>query len=231
MGGRGSFSMTGLMKTGSMHNVGGASDRRADVQQAFREIGFDDVKGTNGIDSAVLGAYAIALNRLEREYGAIRASEAPEFVTGNSKNVKAAVFYEDNAPARQFMAINSDSMGMIGTNVRLQREAERRGFHAVTDGRITSEARYTITHEYGHMLSNALAAKNGMSASAFSDRAAGEIRRIAERKYGASSRDNVSRYGSSSSAEFFAESFASYHSGRPNAFGGAIGDWLKENRV
>ena len=223
--------MTGRESTGSMHNVGGASDRRSDVQQAFREIGFADVKGTNGIESAVLGAYAIALNRLEREYGAIGASEAPEFVTGNSKNVKAAVFYEGDAPSKQFMAINSDSMGMIGTNVRLHRDAEKSGFHAATDGRITSEARYTITHEYGHMLSNALAAKNGMSASAFSDKAAGEIRQIANRKYGASSRDNVSSYGRTNNAEFFAESFASYRSGRPNAFGNALGDWLQENRL
>ena len=36
----------------------------------FREVGFTDVTGTNGIDAAVLGAYAIALNRLEREYDA-----------------------------------------------------------------------------------------------------------------------------------------------------------------
>ena len=231
MGGRGSYSMTGRERTGKMNNVGGASDRRPDVQQAFREIGFNDVKGTNGIETSVLGAYAITLNQLEREYGAIGASDNPEFVTGNGKNVKAAVFYYDDNPSDQILAIDSDAMGTIRANVNLHREAEKSGFHAPTDGRITSEAGYTITHEYGHMLSNALAAKNGMTASAFSDRAASEIRLIAESRYGASRSDSVSVYGSSRSSEFFAESFASFRSGAPNAFGRAMGDWLKSNRL
>ena len=231
MGGRGSFSVTGLQRTANMRNVGGASDRRTDVQQAFREIGFSDVKGTNGIETSVLGAYAIALNRLEREYGAVGASDDPKFVTGNSRDVKAAVFYHNDKPSDQFMAINPDMMGMISTNVRLQRSSESQGFHAPTDGRITSEARYAITHEYGHMLSNALAAKNAMTASAFSDRAASEIRQIAERRYGATRSDNVSTYGTTNNAEFFAESFASHNSGAPNAFGRAMGDWLKDNRL
>ena len=83
----------------------------------FKEIGFTDVTGTNGIDAAVLGAYAIALNRLEREYGAISASDSPVFTTGNSTNTKAAVFYYEDRPSNQYMVISSDLMGTISTNV------------------------------------------------------------------------------------------------------------------
>lgn len=231
MGGRGAYSMSGRQRTGSMRNVGGAPDRRSDIQQMFREVGFTDVTGTNGIDAAVLGAYAIALNRLEREYGAISASDSPVFTTGNSTNTKAAVFYYEDRPSNQYMVISSDLMGTISTNVASQRRAVQSGHHAATDGKITSDARYTITHEYGHMLSNALAARSGMNATAFSNRAASEIRSIATSRYGAKRGSSVSDYGRTDSAEFFAESFASCHSGSPNAFGKAMRDWLKGNRL
>lgn len=223
--------MTGASRTGSMHNVGGASDRRDDVQELFSRIGFGDVTGTNGIDTAVLGAYANALTNLEREYGAIGASDNPIFTTGNSSTTKAMVVYDDANPLSQSLVINSDMMGTISANVRLQRASESTGHHAATDGKITSEAYYTITHEYGHMLSNALAAKNGSTASSFSNRAASEIQRIAASRYGASSDSTVSGYGRTNSAEFFAESFASYRSGSPNAYGKAMGDWLRRNKL
>lgn len=231
MGGRGAYSMSGRSVTSpGMHNVGGASDRRGDVQELFGRAGFVDVTGTNGIDVAVLGAYAITLADLERQYGAIGASDAPVFTTGNGA-AKAAVFYYDDRPADQFMAINSDLMGTIKVNVAGQRDSERDKWHAPTDGRITKLAGYTVTHEYGHMLSNALAAKNGMTASSFSDVAAKEIRAIAKTRYGARPRSQVSKYGAKDNAEFFAESFASLHSGKPNAFGMAMGDWLRDNTL
>ena len=213
-----------------MHNLGGASDHREDVRGMFALAGFTDVTGTNGIDTAVLGAYAIALQNLEREYGAIGASENPVFTTGNG-SAKAAVFYYDDNPSNQFMAINSDSMGSISKNLSEQRSSELSGWHAQTDGKITSQARYTISHEYGHMLSNALAAKQGMTASSFSTKAANEISSIARSVYGASKGSSVSTYGTHSAAELFAESFASYTSGSPNAYGKAIGDWLQNNTL
>ena len=93
------------------------------------------------------------------------------------------------------------------------------------------EAAYSITHEYGHMLSNALAAKTGMTADGFSLKAYREISTIAMDKYGAKKGTSPSRYGSTSSAEFFAEAFASAHGGSPNAYGLAMLDWLKTNRL
>ena len=38
-------------------------------------------------------------------------------------------------------------------------------------------------------------------------------------------------HGETNSNEFFAESFASLHSGRPNAYGKAMGDWLKTHKL
>lgn len=220
----------GREKTGSLHNLGGAQDKRQDIQNMFKEIGFKGVSGTNNIDTTTLGAYAIALNGLEKEYGAISASKNPVFTTGNGTSL-AAVFFKDTDPSSQFMAINSKSMGSIGSTLKVFRENEKSGWFAKTDGKITSQARQTITHEYGHMLSNALAAKNGTTATGFAIKAYREIRQIAQTKYGAKKGSSPSRYGSSSAEEFFAESFASYKSGSPNAYGKAIGDWLKNNKL
>lgn len=232
MGGRGAYSMSGKRKTGSMYNIGGAPDRRSDVHEMFRRAGFSEVTGTNGIDAAVLNAYAIALAELERRYGAIGASDSPAFTTGNSKSgVVAAVVSDVRNPANQLMAINPDYLGRISTNLRTQRQSEASGQNAPTDGRITSQARYSVTHEYGHMLHNAIAARSGSNVDALTRRAEREIKSIAVSKYGAKRGGTVSGYGGSSSAEFFAESFASLNSGSPNAYGKAMSDWLKTNGI
>ena len=105
------------------------------------------------------------------------------------------------------------------------------GWHAATDGKITNQNGYTVRHEYGHMLSNALAVKNKMSTSSFTDKAKSEITHIARTKFGAKTGSLPSEYGDKDSFEFFAESFASLNSGNPNAYGKAMGEWLKKNKL
>ena len=53
---------------------------------------------------------------------------------------------------------------------------------------------------------------------------------IAKAKYGANS-NSLSRYGRSNVYEAFAESFASLNGGNPTAFGKALGDYLKTNKL
>lgn len=214
-----------------LKNIGGAPDRRKDIQNIFSEIGFTDVTGTNGIDTALLGAYARTLNVLERKYGAISASKNPVFTTGNATNgAIAAVMYDGADPSKQIMVINSDYLGQLKPNLTAQKMSESSGHFTKTDGKITSRAGYAITHEYGHMLHNALASRSSRSSDSFTAKAEKEIRSIAKKKYGATS-GNVSKYGSTNSKEFFAESFASLNSGSPNPYGKAMGDWLKSNRL
>ena len=59
------------------------------------------------------------------------------------------------------------------------------------------------------MLSNALAARSGVSADVFGVRAQREIGEIARTRYGAARGSSPSRYRRTNSAEFFAEAFAS----------------------
>lgn len=217
--------------SGSAYNWGGAPDKRDDIQTLFTDrLGFAEVTGTNNIDTAVLGAYGNALIGLERRYGAIAASDKPSFTTFNG-TATAAVRYNPLNPSSQSMGINPAQMGNMSNYLKSQRESAATGWHALTDGKITKVAAYSITHEYGHMLSNALAAKSGMSADGFSIRAWREVDAIAKSKYGAKKGSAPSRYGETNRAEFFAEAFASAHGGSPNEYGKAMQDWLKTNRL
>lgn len=235
MGGRGSESMGGGYERdsgGSLSNLGGAPDKRADIQKSFvDELGFSQVLGTNNIPTATLNSYAIALKKLERKYGAIAASENPSFVTGNGdgSGTLAAVYSNPNNPAQQFMAINSNVLGSTHRNLASQASSEASGWAAGTDGKITNRNAYTVVHEYGHMLHNAMAAHSGLSSKGFTQKAKNEIMKIAKSKYNATG--NVSTYGTTNSREFFAEAFASYNSGKPNAYGKAMGDWLEKNKL
>ena len=66
MGGRGMVSLSGgdKIKIGSLmggkndiRNVGGAFDSRGDIQKVFRDLGFADVQGLDGLPTSVLGSY------------------------------------------------------------------------------------------------------------------------------------------------------------------------------
>lgn len=236
MGGRGSSSISTAGKereTGSdLRNLGGAPDKREDIRKSFiDELGFADVTGTNKIPTATLNSYAIALKSLEQKYGAIANSDNPIFTTGNGSRTLAAVYWNVNNPADQFMAINTNVLGRTRSNLSTQRESESQGWTVSTNGKITKQNAAVVTHEYGHMLHNAMAAKQGVASRDFTAKAQQEITSIATSKYGAGKNTRVSEYGTKNSAEFFAEAFSSYNSGKPNAYGKAMGDWLKKNKL
>jgi len=234
MGGRGAFSMAGRIASEggkNIHNLGGMPDKREDIRKSFiDELGFKEIAGTNSIPTATLNSYAIALKSLEAEYGAIAASKNPKFLTFNSHDGTLAFVSRSKLdPSDQIMAINTSVLGKTKTNLATQRISEKTGHNVKTDGKITSRNAYTVRHEYGHMIHNALASKHNMSVEKFSEKAKKEIEGIASKKYGA--KGSVSHYGRTNAREFFAESFASLHSGNPNAYGKAMGDWLKKNRI
>lgn len=237
MGGRGTISTSGDRSTQqgvNISNIGGAPDKRSDIQKSFvDELGFKEVLGTNRIPTATLNSYAIALKGLEKEYGAIAASDNPVFATGNGpigNSAIAAVYFNPAHPSDQKMVINSNYLSSTSMNLATLRKGESTGHFSQTDGKITRQNAYAVTHEYGHMLENALASQSGKSLASYESSARSQIRNIAQTKYGAASTAS-SKYGKENSAEFFAEAFASLHSGNPDAYGKAMGDWLKSNKL
>ena len=117
---------------------------------------------------------------------------------------------------------------------------------------------YTVTHEYGHMIQNKLIydyrVANGWTESAklqfvdftkrtskaqfkyyhdthktVLDQCFNEIIEIAKRNNPAFNLSyNISTYGKSNKAEFFAEVFANSQLGAPNELGKAMIEWLEE---
>lgn len=233
MGGRGSYSTSGKNRaaSGTAYNFGGAPDRRQDVQDVFKTAGFEEVRGTNRMNTAILGFMANTLYDLEKQYGAIAASDAPIFATFNG-TATGAVFYDDLHPSDQVMGVNAQKFQSVGQVKQSGIESERTKWHPKTDGKITSRMAATVTHEYGHMLMNALAAQSGMTSTAFNIMAEREVKRIARRKFKAAPFSSSSRYGrEGGAAEYLAEAFQSLHSGKPNAHGKAIGEWLKSHSL
>lgn len=169
MGGRGSVSVTGgviIVGRGfeggnDILSLGGNPDKREDITNMFREIGFSGVEGLSGTDTAVLGAYGIALNRLEREYGALSVIGEIPVLGANTSSTIAAVRYDRLGGKANALILSRNLMGNISRLVASQRSMEESGYKMPTDNSLLSSARYTVTHEYGHLMHNALSQATG----------------------------------------------------------------------
>lgn len=241
MGGRGSWSMTGsgggkvrmLGKSINVHmsGLGGPVDSRRDVRDVAQQAGFAGALGTDDIGTSPMGSYIAAVNKLERQYGAMR--DVPTYIAGADGSGFYAAAMSNNDFA--VLAINRELMGNAAKHAKATAREGKSGFKMPTDGRLTSDAHYTIVHEYGHLLQGALyrnAARNGYigSEKQYRSKAYREIKGIAEKKYKANG-NGLSGYGRYDTAEFFAECFAGANSGRPTAYGKATSDWLKKNKL
>ena len=243
MGGRGSFSMSdgirrenfkllGISTFANPSNVGGAPDSRADINTLGANAGFAKILGTDGIGTQSLGLYIQAIGNLEREYGALKA--VPTMLAGADFSDRAIAAAGGNSQSAVLL-LGRSSMSNAAKAAKAQKRMEKDNWSMPTDGKLTSQAKATVTHEYGHLLQNALyqkAVKNGYTGTREQHAAAAyrTIKRTAKTKYNASS-NSLSRYGRSNAYEAFAESFASLNGGNPTAFGKALGDYLKANKL
>ena len=229
--GREKIKLMGASTDVKARNVGGSPDSRRDVSDMASLAGFKGTAGTDGIGTVSMGAYTSAIAKLEREYGALKA--IPTVLAG----ADGSGFYAAAAGSARgaVLMLHRKSMANAAKHAKAQKREEADGFKMPTDGKLTSRAGYTVRHEYGHLLQNALyqkARKNGYTGTA-AQHAAFVYRRIeatAREKYKATS-ESLSKYGHSNAKEAFAESFANLNSGAPNAFGKALGDYLKNNKL
>lgn len=207
-------------------------DSRDDVIDMALYTGFVEGSfGTDVIGTQSMSTYMLQLQKLEKEYGAIHA--IPTKVYAATGNFSAAAGSAGNGNA--ILLLNPRYMSNAAVLAKNKRKAEASFQSMPTNGRLTSYAGYTVTHEYGHLVQNALyerAISRGVSISedAFSARARREIVSIAMKRY-SSSGIAMSNYGRSNSYEFFAEAFANAHLGAPNAIGLAMRDYLRDNKL
>lgn len=243
MGGRGSWSLTSggrkysiqIGDASSSEDVGKVDDTpegRADIIRMFGDVGVTSVGGTQGMPTNVLGAVGIQLNNLERKYGAIGASESVKVMTADGVGFKSAV---GDIDGHQVLILSPRALSSVRAYNKQLRHEQSTGFKMPTDGTVLSNARYTTTHEYGHILQNAMyqrAKSSGYTGTKgqYAGKVAREVARNAVKRFGGSQSD-LSEYGATNSQEFFAEAFANANLGNPNPIGKAMADWLSRNRM
>lgn len=97
---------------------------------------------------------------------------------------------------------------------------------------------YTLTHEYGHALQNEIAKNEVFNKNKFTENKLSEfennikfaVKKIYDAKYNDGGfYSEVSRYGKTNSAEWFAETFASLNCGQPTKAALCLGEYLKNN--
>lgn len=243
MGGRGSFSFSDGKKRESFKllgvstqvrpkNVGGSPDSRKDIVTLANMAGFTEVLGTQDIGTQSLGFYIRAIGSLEKEYGALKAVPTTLAGADFSGNTLAAAGANSKSAT---LLLGRSPMGSAIRVAKTQTAMEKTNWAMPTDGKLSSRAKATVTHEYGHLLQDALyqkAVAKGYTGTKAQHAAEifKTIKDTAKTKYGANGK-SLSRYGHSNAYEAFAESFASLNGGNPTAFGKALGDYLKANKL
>ena len=227
LGGRGSFSAShGGVKV-SVHGAGSLyisekKETRSDIRQMFiNELGFKELYGTNSIPTAQLGAIGNALKQNERNQNILKNNNVFLSITNDPGTKGAAMQMRDGS---MVMFLNPSLHSNVGGYRKTLRNEQKIGFKTKTDNKITNDFAYTARHEYGHLVQYDATRRTGKNAGQIRN----EVQSIAKNKYNAN-KSNPSGYGSSNVREYFAESYASMTSGKPNAQGKAMADWLKKN--
>ena len=218
-------------------------------------IGFDHVDSISGINDELFIENTMQLVRLEDKFGAIHKSSFTRFDDVNHANAAACAESGYATPHIQSLSLckshYSDKAKM------LQKEKKWVDSKWSVPCLESELPIISLTHEYGHMIQNNLVAQAMREAGwdeddyfAFMDRKAksanakfkwyikqrkavqdmcyNEIIAIAKEKNPLFVlEDNISGYGKTNKAEFFAEVFANSQLGKPNELGNAMNEWLK----
>lgn len=220
------------------------------------DIGFDEVEASfKQIDERLAIDATNQLGKLESKFGAIHKSTGTIF-SKDYRDALAYVSNSLMEPLRQGLSLCPRTFRsrerLIENELRSRKSKWSMPF---SDDEVTI---YTVTHEYGHVLQNKMKqdayVEAGWSANdkyAFVDfskkssnamnkwylkisdevekTCVDEILDIAKKNNSAFSLDeNISSYGKTQRAEFFAEVFANSQLSKPNELGKAMNIWLKQ---
>lgn len=218
-------------------------------------IGFEHVDSISGINDELFIENTKQLVRLEDKFGAIHKSSLTRFDDVNHAN--AAACAESGYATPHIQNLSLCRSHYFDKAQMLQKEKKWIDSKWSVPCLESELPIVSLTHEYGHMIQNNLVAQamreagwNENNYFAFIDRKAksanakfkwyikqrksvqdmcyNEIIAIAKEKNPLFVlEDNISGYGKTSKAEFFAEVFANSQLGKPNELGNAMNEWLK----
>lgn len=230
-------------------------DRRTAYKSLIDEIGFKEIKSTlKNVDEQLLIDSVNQLRKLEQHFKMIHKSEMEIFCDGRSSSLAYVSSFVTN-PSAQDLSLCKKYFNNYKILVDTQSRISKSNWNMPCDDEYITK--YTVTHEYGHIIQNILIKQryieNGWDETnprAFYDGTKTtkkerfawykklseevenehyeEIIAIAkENNKDFNLLDNISDYGKSNKAEFFAEVFANSQCGKPNELGKAMQIWLK----
>ena len=223
---------------------------RTDAEKALFDMGFERIEDSvSRLPDDVLISQTKRLQKLEKRFGMIGKSVKPSLSAMNDGNAEAYVASKVRTPNDQKLSLCARHFSQ-GLEYIISTQKRQVGDRWSMPCSKDMYEWYTVTHEYGHMLNNILLFESIDSIDTFKTKAT-----TIEGKYKAYQKyqnkitgewdkeiiaiakrdnpdfvlsDNISRYGKTNNAEFFAEVFANSQCGDPNELGKAMNKWLKE---
>lgn len=226
-----------------------------DVKPALIDkVGFVKVeKSFDKIDKNLAVEVTNQLIKLENKFKVIHSSDNPTICSVSAKNALAYVSHSIINPIKQSLSLCPGSFSNKIKHTEQQRKMIEKGWSMpALDENIHL---YTVTHEYGHMIQNKLVHDkmaeygleklrtsidytkrtkkaifkgyykiiNSVQKECFKEIIDIAVKNNSDFKL----KDNLSRYGTTNFAEFFAEVFANSQMGKENELGKAMIEWLK----
>ena len=218
-------------------------------------VGFDVVEPSfNAVDKDLAISNANQLEKLESRFGVIHKSTGSICSVSDGASTNAYVSHKLSDPMKQSLSLCPGDFKNKKSHIESRKEAKESKWcmpFADKDAEV-----YCVTHEYGHMVQNYLKQQEMIKAGWTADNPYAfvnqqrkttkarfkwyiELEQKVEKQHFSEIVDiamknnpdfvlrrNLSRYGASSYAEFFAEAFANSQLGEPNELGKAMIEWL-----
>lgn len=229
-----------------------------DCKEALlNDIGFNLVEDSfvRNVDERLAIDCTKQLHNLEQTFGAVKKSTGSICSVSGGRATDAYVGAKVTDPTNQNLSLCPIAFNSYKSNVAETLSQIESGY--IMPALKENASIYTVTHEYGHMVQNTVIKKamedyglerlkasidyskktqkamfkqyNKIHADA-EKRCCAEILDIAkEANVNFKLGDNISRYGRTNYAEFFAEAFANSQLGAPNEIGKAMQVWLERN--
>lgn len=197
----------------------------------YQDIGFSAVNPnlkTANVD--ILELTVDKLKELEDRFNIIHRSINPTINQESKRGAIAFVRRNRNNSAFQSLSIGAEYKKKLDTFIETQKYAITSGWSMPILATDNNYVVYPIVHEYGHMIENLLISlERPQSFDHYALQYYKEIIGIAKANNPSFVLfDNLSEYGRTNYAEFFAEVFANSQLGAPNELGLAMQEWLKK---
>ena len=207
-----------------------------EIEEALKEIGFKGVDASffKKVDKQMQLSIVDQLKILEDRFHAIGNSARPIIIADQKGDVVASVRYPFSNPDDQRLRLSATLFKSRQKHISARLNDLDKHYCMPCNEDDETLSRYAVTHEYGHMLENIIAARD-MEGTIYTHRHLtglykDQIEKIARElddHYDQNKSLILSDYGSENNLEFFTECFANSQLGKPNVLGQAMQIWLE----